>query len=318
MPDYRLLVSPLADGAYFNDVEKVAREELRVVCGLEGTMDHSGPFRFVSVEASPERVPDLLRLSWVQGIFQAGDQDQAGRQLHAIDVGPELALPRPLLWGDKYAGKTNELATQMALNLALATCELPEKHRRVFDPMAGRGTTLLWAAAYGLNAIGIERDRGCVDHLHRHIKRQCKLHRISHDAHLGQVGKKNRGDVGRLGRYTFGETAIELIVGDSGEPEQLLGERKVGLIVGDAPYGIAHTASDGGRSPLDDLRRAVPRWVRALRPGGSVAILFNALQPKREEMMEIFAQQGLQPVPCELDHRMSESILRDVALFKKG
>lgn len=304
----RLLVTPLADGAYFNEVIDVALAELKAVAGLEGTPRTVGPLRFIDVDAAPEQLPRLARLSWVQGLFRDSDP---------LPIEADLALPRPFLWGNKYAGKTNELATQLALNLALAHCSLPEKHRRVFDPMAGRGTTLLWAAAYGLDAVGIERDRSCVDHLHRHIKRQCKLHRVSHKSHLGQVGKKNRADVGRLGRYTFEDAAIELIVGDSADSPSLLGDRRVGLIVADAPYGIGHTAADGSRNPLAELEQAVPVWLQTLRPGGSGAIVFNALQPKRADLVGLFTQHGAQSVECDVSHRMSESILRDVVVFTK-
>ncbi|MEO1271450.1 MAG: hypothetical protein AAFX99_25430, partial [Myxococcota bacterium] len=119
------------------------------------------------------------RLACVQGMFRV---DEVGR-LTPLDLQPDFRLPPSLVYGAKYRGKTHELVTQLALNVAVAHCRTGSPPQTLLDPMAGRGTTLLWGLRYGLHGRGIEQDQGALDDLHRHIKRQTKLHRIKHEHH---------------------------------------------------------------------------------------------------------------------------------------
>ncbi len=111
-----MLVSPLAKGAYFEDYLSVAMAELQ--CCLPhviAEVSQTGPFDFIALEVDPADLPKLMRLSFVQGIFEV---NQDG--LTIVDQTPGFDLPDRLVYGTKYAGKTNEMVTQTGINLALA------------------------------------------------------------------------------------------------------------------------------------------------------------------------------------------------------
>lgn len=308
----QLLVSPLAKGAYFAEALDVARAELQAqLPGCEAAPDLRETMAFLKVEVPAEALPALARLSFVQGIFEAGD---AG--LRVVDQAPGFRLPEELVWGAKYAGKTNELVTQLALNLALRFCTATGP-LKVLDPMAGRGTTLLWALRYGLSSRGIERDGRALEDLQRHVKRQTKLHRIKHSERRGFVGRKNREGLGRFLQYEIEGELLKLVSGDSRDARTLLGQERFSVIVTDLPYGVQHRGKGGRRNPLAELEDCAAPWTASLKPGGAMVLVFNALQPRRKALLELFTAQGLIDEGFTAPHRMSESILRDLVVLTR-
>ncbi len=317
---YLLLVDPRARGAYFGDLTDVALAELRaVVPGVSAQVEQRSTLTFVRTDAGADCVPALARLSFVQGVLaESAESAETEVGLQVVDASPDFILPDDLVWGAKYRGKTHELVTQAALNIAIAECRVPaDKKRAVLDPMAGRGTTLLWAARYGMTAWGIELEERALDDLHRHVKRQAKLHRIKHAADKGWVGRKRSDGVGAFVEYRFGEAVVRLVTGDSRHAADLLGGKRYAMLVTDLPYGIEHTGSSGKRNPLDTLRECAPAWAASLRPGGSMVLVFNRLQPRRDALAAVFADVGLEILPLEAPHRMSESIVRDFLVARR-
>ena len=71
------------------------------------------------------------------------------------------------------------------------------------------------------------------------------------------------------------------------------------------------------RSPLNVLRECAPVWVKAMKKGGSMVLAFNSFIPKRQEMVEVFQSQGLNLTPLAFEHRVSESIRRELVVFNK-
>ena len=310
-----VLVSPLAAGAFFDACHDVVEAEVRAVLGdvVRGRRTVGG-LTFLRVDTSDDAVPALARLSGVQGVFEP-----VGDALRPLPADPGFGLPAELVWGAKYRGKTHELVTQLALNLALAACRAePEDAHRVLDPMAGRGTTLLWAARYGMEAWGVEFDPAARDDFQRHVKRQTQLHRIKHRLERGSVGPTRRDGRGAFVAFRFGDVRAQLVTGDSRNLRELLGPRPFSLIVTDVPYGVQHLGRGGTRNPLAVLEACAPAWVEALCPGGAMAVVFNRLQPRRAELERVFLEQGVELVPVEVAHRMSESIWRDVLVARRS
>ncbi|MEO1481788.1 MAG: hypothetical protein AAFU77_06760 [Myxococcota bacterium] len=292
MRRYAALVSPLARGAYFQSTIEVATAEL-LAHGYDANHRRVGPFDFFDVETdAPEA---LTRLSFVQGLF-------ADRE--PLNVTPGFQLPSELVFGHKYPGKTHEIVTQLAINLALNFAAPGAK--TLLDPMAGRGTTLSWAARYGLNARGIEKDESALDAFHAHVKKTTKLHRLKHKHEAGHVGRKGHG---RFTRYTFGENSMQLIAGDSRDASTLVGKQRFDLIVSDLPYGVRFD-----REALEDL---APGWTARLKDRGAMVLIFNRNQPSRKALAELFGAQGLRCAAFEAPHRMSESIVRDLIVFTR-
>lgn len=309
-----LLLSPLAKGAYFADAIDVAAAELMAVCPVEGDVVEQGGLTFFRVDADKRQVRQLARLSFVQGIFE-----DTGDGLHIVDADPNFLLHEDLVYGAKYRGKTNELMTQLALNVALAHCHTDAmkkgKPLSLLDPMAGRGTTLLWALRYGLNAKGVEVDRAAPDDLHRHIKKQSKLHKIKHQHQSGVVGTR-KDSKGTYQHYTFGDVSLRLLTGDAQKTPTLVAQQKFDLVVSDLPYGVQFKGQKE-RSPFSVVERCAKGWVASMREGASLVLVFNSYQPKRDDLIGLFEHHGLDAQPFEAPHRMSESIVRDVVVFQK-
>ena len=309
-----LLISPLARGAYFREYIAVAEAELRAhFPELDLRHEFIGGLDFLAAQLPRASAQQLRRLSFVQGLFER----RAGA-LYPVDAGPDFLLPEGLVWGEKYRGKTNELLTQLALNLALCFDEsAPRKGRTLLDPMAGRGTTLFWAARYGISSVGVERDREALEHFTRRGKRQTKLDKIKHKHQRGQRGPKQKGGAGRSAEFSWAGVSTCLVTGDSAALEPLLAGQRFSLIVSDLPYGVQFLDADGRRDPLEGIRRCAPGWAARLLPGGVMALSFNQLQPKRRPLIELFKAEGLELIPVDVSHRVSESIHRSIALFKR-
>lgn len=315
-----LLLSPLTHGAYFDAVEEVALAELQLHFpdGRPAPLRVGGLTFFVA-ELSPEDLPTAARLSFVQGIFASHSTTADGAPLLSpLPVDPGWSLPRELVFGAKYRGKTHELFTLLALNVARQVCSVaPERATKVLDPMAGRGTTLLTAARCGLNAVGIEQDGAALGDLQRHVRTRCKLHRVRHKLTTGTVGPRNAAGRGRFVEVAFDQARIKLITGDARQPSDAVLQERFPMIVSDLPYGVQHRGPGGWRDPSGVLRTCAPQWAERLLPGGSLVLGFNALMPKRDVLQGIFEEVGLVPHPFAAPHRMSSSILRELAVFTK-
>ncbi len=312
-----LLVTPLARGAYFDDTIDVAAREFHAhFPDSPVDIESRGPLTFLKttlpgVGANTESTcRQLTRLSFVQAILV---EDEGGFSI--MNQHPGFDLPEEMITGTRYAGKTNELLTQLAVNLGIAFLE-PDGQTplRLLDPMAGRGTTLLWALRYGMNAVGIEIDKRALEGFQQHVKKQTKLRRIKHSQSTGFVGKQNRADIGRFAQYDFGEHHARLVIGDAQQARRLSQRRPFHLIVSDLPYGVAHSARDG---VMATLNQCAGEWAACLRKGGAMVLAFNQYQSARNDIIECFGRHGLMLQDFSAPHRMSESIVRDLVVFTR-
>ncbi len=326
----RLLINPLARGAYFQQVEEVAKAEL-IHCFFQGQQIetqhiHEGNLEFMELDLpkdqceqgqlKPQDLDGLLKLSWVQAIFYVKQiDDSLYLKLEAQNA--QFKQSGALVWGSKYRGKTHELVTQLALNLTLASSHTQQKKLSLLDPMAGRGTSLLWAARYGMDAYGVELDPMAVEHFERDVKRQTKLHRIKHSVEQSTSKKGKRKGQGRYIEFKWVDSLTRLTVGDTRQADQYVGAKRFTHLVTDLPYGIQFTGAKGERGPLSIIEAAAKTWFKLLYPGASGAIIFNTLQPKRVNLEQAFIQAGFTCEPFTIPHRMSESIKRDILLIKK-
>lgn len=302
----QLLVSPLAKGAYFDAYLDVAGAELAVHWSGDVELTQIGGLDLLALEVEEgASLADLARLSFVQGIFRT-----EGAGLIPLEPGSDLVLPEAVVYGAKYQGKTNERVTQMALNLALHFCATGRAGKTLLDPMAGRGTTLLWALRYGIDSSGIELDAAARGALHNHLKKQTKLHRIKHSHCDGRVGKKSRSGVGEYSLYEMAGHSLRLITGDSRHAPELVGGQKFDLIVADLPYGVRFRGSSK-QSLTELVQECAPVWLARLRAGGAMVLVFNSYQPSRAELEAAFSGEGVRVEDFSAAHRMSESIVRD-------
>ena len=315
MNNIALLISPEAKSAYFKDYLDVALQELKYLFGDIAVQQRSiGPMEFFELQCEDSDLPRLSRLSFVQGLFAID-----GELLSPLPVVPEFTLHDDFVFGAKYRGKTNERLSQLLINVGLASINKTSGDGvKLLDPMCGRATTLLWAMRYGIKAKGIEQDNQVLGDLRQSLKKQCKLHRQKHKLNEGFIGKANKKDLGKFLEFNVIDDQMKLIIGDAREANDILKGERFDLIVSDLPYGIQHFTTDNTRNPLAVLQEAIPAWKQSLKPGGSIVLSFNSYIPKRDQLIAAFAEQGLIAESFQAPHRMSESIVRDIVVFKVG
>lgn len=318
MKTISLLVSPLAKSAYFTEYLDVARAELLWLLGdTPVVFRRIAAMDFIELEVAEAQLPQLARLSFIGGIFERqGEHTTDGLLPLSIDTG--FDLHEDFVFGSKYRGKTNELLTQMLINIGLQSVQYESvSDVKLLDPMCGRATTLLWALRYGMKARGIEQDTRALADIRQNIKKWCKVHRQKHQFEEGFNGKANKNDLGKFVKFSTLERDMRVVAGDSSNASVLLKGEKFQLIVSDLPYGIQHLSSDRARNPLAVLQTCAPVWINCLRPGGAMVLAFNRYQPKRDELTAAFTDCGMQLLDFSAPHRMSESIVRDIVVLQK-
>jgi SAM-dependent methyltransferase len=308
-----LLISPEAKSAYFKDYLDVATQELSAVLpGMAAQHRQVGALEFLELECEEAVLPTLARLSFVQGMFSID-----GPQLTPLVVTTGFTGHEDFVFGSKYKGKTNERLTQLLINLGLAAIGAGSgENVKLLDPMCGRGTTLLWAMRYGIKARGIEQDVKALADVHQSLKKWSKLHRQKHQLREGSIGKADKKGIGKFLEYTTEEGAMKMVIGDARNAYDLYKGEKFDLLVSDLPYGVQHFASDGARNPLAVLEASAMQWEQCLKPGGAIVLAFNTYIPKRRDLVAAFTRAGLTAQPFTAPHRMSESIVRDVVVFR--
>ena len=314
MKDVAILVSPRAKGAYFGELIATAKAELCCVLRTDLALEYR---RFADIELLECTIPEssleaVLKMSFVQGILE-----KQGDAYLPLELSTGYLLHEDFVFGSKYRGKTSELLTQLLLNAGLAHLNSSDTSSlKLLDPMAGRGTTLLWAMRYGISSKGIDQDSKALDDFRANVKKWCKLHRQKHQLKDGFIGKSNKQGKGKFIDFTVGETKTRLITENAEFANQLLKE-KFDLLVSDIPYGIQHFTTDKTRNPLETLQRCAAAWSDCLRKKGVMVLAFNSYIPKRKALIDAFEGHGLQALDFKAPHRMSESIVRDVVVMRK-
>ena len=307
-----LLISPEAKSAYFQSYLDVAAKELLYVCG-DVQYEHRiiGEMDFFFIDGNPKMHSLLARLSFVLGIFAV-----SGSQMIPIEQKTNFVLHEDFVFGSKYKGKTNERLTQLLLNVGLATIASKNDEITIFDPMAGRGTTLFWAMRYGYSAYGTEIDPLATIDVQRHIKKWTKIHRQKHVLKEGFLGvKPNKKKEGVHIHWRAEQKTLDFVHANSYDALRIFREKQFSLLVSDIPYGVQHLSAQGSRNPLQNIQESIPFWRKCLSSNGAIVLSFNRNLPKRDALVEAFEKHDLHDVGFSAPHRMSESIIRDIAIF---
>jgi len=321
MKTIAIQISPEAKAAYFADYLEVARQELINVFGeIPVTYIKVGPMEYFRLETEDSDLEKLLQLSFAQGLYAVEDG-----LLRPLDLQARYLLHEDFVFGSKFKGKTNERLTQMMINIGLAEIGAGIGSRigkdkgspvKLLDPMCGRATTLLWAMRYGINARGIELDPNAIVDIQRNLKKWSKIHRQKHTLNIGSTGDNKKKSSGKCLDFSAEGYTMRVVTGDARDAEQLLNKEKFDLQVCDLPYGVQHFTTKKTRNPLMVLQECVDSWKKCLKPSGAVVLAFNRNNPARKVLIDTFRQGGFEDRPFSAPHRMSESIVRDVVIFR--
>ncbi len=349
---YSLYLDNDLNRVFTDAVPALAATELRIVADrlLDGDIGpierldrgRSNLLQFAST-ADPEAVATLVaRLSASAALFRHHRSPEADTDTEtntATDTGTGTELLEPLTLDEglvygtelvttqRYRGKTNERLTRAMVNVAMATAGIDPRRPAgtLLDPLCGRGTTLNWALAYGLDAVGIDADRASVDQHATFIETWAKRQRLPHKATRHRSGNAEqrwlsfRVAPDRATLKADDGQRLQTFHADGADPELPIRGRSIDLIVGDLPYGVQHQGSGGDRNPVDPvtlLERTLPVWRRWLRPGGAICLAWNLKQADRSAVSRCLVEARFEPVVAaggySMRHVVDATIDRDV------
>ncbi|MFN8490710.1 MAG: hypothetical protein U0350_24175 [Caldilineaceae bacterium] len=208
----------------------------------------------------------------------------SGPFLRPLETGFQPSLPPDLIMTRRYRGKTNELFTHFLCNVARfssAFADQPWAKLRVFDPLAGGGTTLFTALVLGASQVaGVEQGDEDVKSTAAFLREYMREERIA-----CQVKEERLKKLGLRWAFTLGKHPPQectLVAGETAQSPALLPGFKPHLIVADLPYGIQHL---GQLTNL--LTTALPVWAAMLVAGGSLVLAWDATRFTRPEMIAL-------------------------------
>lgn len=228
---------------------------------------------------------DLVLLSsfaLTAGVFRV--REGAALLLEPLPIQRKRALPRTLLETRRYKGKTNELLTELMLNLAWFAspwARHPGVRLRVLDPLCGGGTSLFAALVRGWDAFGVDNDVRTVDTTVAYLKHFLRTVRVKHEVARARVRGKGR-------RWTFTIKVTDppltcvIAQGDTGDTFDLLASPRAHLLVTDFPYGVQHRGL-----VIDLLTRGLPAWLQSLQKGGAIVLVWDQRTLAREEIIRL-------------------------------
>jgi len=191
-------------------------------------------------------------------------------------ISPELIETR------RYRGKTNELFTHFLCNIARFSssfADQPWRGLRLFDPLAGGGTTLFTGLVLGADVAGVEQSSDDVKSTVAFLQQYMREERIA-----CQVKEERLKKLGLRWVFSIGKPAQQctLVAGETEQSNVLLPGFKPHLIVADLPYGVQH------QGPLTNLlASALPVWTAMLLRGGALVLAWDATRFTRAEMISL-------------------------------
>jgi hypothetical protein len=194
-------------------------------------------------------------------------------------------FPPDLVMTRRYQGKTNELFTHFLCNLARFSSDFSDRpwmELRLFDPLAGGGTTLFTGLVLGADVAGVEHNKKNMQSTAVFLKQYAKEQRILCMVKEERLKKLNA----KRWRFTLGETPSKqcfMVKGETAQSADLIaGFKKPHLIVADLPYGIQH------KGVLETLlTEALPVWASLLLPGGAMAFSWDSTRFPRATMIAL-------------------------------
>jgi hypothetical protein len=241
-----------------------------------------------------------------------------GPFLRPIETNFAPAFPPDIVLTRRYKGKTNELFTHFLCNIARfssAWANEPWDRLRIFDPLAGGGTTLFTALVLGGEAAGVERNAADVQSTTTFITQYCRDQGIR-----CAVLEERLRKFGTRWTFTIGKTDLRRLVlarGDTADSAAFVAGFKPHLVVTDLPYGLQHHGE-----LLSLLHAALPVWTTLVPPGGALAFSWDATRFRREAMVDLVEASAPlsvldEPPYTNLGHRVDRAIReRDVIVAR--
>jgi len=286
-------------------------------------------------ELSQSDIELLSDLSFVYALFEI-ERMNGELYLKPLESKKETFVDESMSAILKYTGKTNELFTRMMINIAFCSQD-SRGEIRLLDPIAGKGTTLYEGYMRGFDVYGIEIGESVVNESYHFVKRFLETARYKFDYTSMKISGPNKSFSALRHTFKAAKTkeefkgkrtkTIELIAGNSLYANQYYPKKYFDILVGDLPYGVQHgnvtreQQSSLTRNPAELLRACLPAWLDVLKPGGAIVLAWNSNVLPRKKMEQLFAEQGCivknEPAYLQFEHRVDQSILRDMVVAQK-
>lgn len=332
---YIVLLWPHANVRYRHETLKLAEAEMAILLGRVSPGAELAQADCMGLPALELRVQECLseaclaaiqRHSLLYAMFEAREDGS---------MTPICGRETPYLGEDlpgilKYKGKTNEMFTQLLVNVALYSADFkdPQGQMRLLDPMCGRATTLFVGANRGWNCTGADLDRADLKEAEQFLKRYLEYHRFKHSIERTSLTVQGRKPANAV-QFTFSDTpehykqkqtgVIRLVNADATATRETFGKNAFHMIVCDLPYGVQHASHGGSLEQL--LGKVLPGWGEALRSGGTIAVSFNAQTLKTATVHECMAKAGLEPLTQgsyqNFSHWVEQAVTRDIAVCRR-
>ena len=343
MKKYALLLNPGHNRVYYKSSQQLSIAEFSIVgqamdCkpyDVKGEEIAGVYYLTFSAEqaVSEQDLAKIAHLSFVFALFEV--ENGLLRPILIPQVNLTDANLGSLL---KYTGKTNELFTRMMINVAVASCAMPEPERyQLLDPIAGKGTTLFEGLSMGYDCCGIEIGEKAASESYHYLKKYLEIERIKHETNLQKQSGPNKSFTAKHFAISFAknkeafkahqEQHWEMVSGNSMYADQLFRKNSFHVIVGDLPYGIQHgnvtmqKQSSLTRSPKELVKACLPAWKTVLKAGGVLALAWNTNVFPKEQFAALLEQGGMEVlqdgVYDTFSHRVDNAIMRDIIVARK-
>lgn len=334
---YAFQLLPHPNVRYQSALEKLGKAELQ--CMLQALdlytdpqIEPIGGVPFLTFECRALSEGEARKLSTLSSVYLWARRE--GEALYPMARPAGKYLPGDMAEVLKYKGKTNAAFTALMLNLARSQSAFYREERPLtaFDPMCGKGTTLYCALEQGMNAVGLDRDRRDLKEAMDFVNRSLQMQRIKHSLSQGSRSVPKGAAVPEAvytladtrEHYQAGDTrTLRFLLGDTRQAGALLRKTPAELLVADLPYGVQHAPEDGGRPESFEqlLRKALPAWREAVRPGGAMALSFNSYTLSKARLGAWAQEAGwlplLEPPLDDLEHYVEQAVNRDILVCRR-
>ena len=186
----------------------------------------------------------------------------------------------------------------------------------------------------GCNAAGVEAELKAVEAYAAYLRTYWRRKRLKHSLDISPVrregkiiGKRLDAEVIPAGQDR--SVGLTVFSGDTRQSAALFGKRKFDAVLADAPYGVVHgsqtdvrgASGKRDRSAAGLISDALPVWAGQLKTGGALGLSWNAIGLRRERLLELVTDAGLEPLDFgpyrDFEHRVDSSIRRDIVVAIK-
>ena len=336
---YAIMLNPGHNRVYFEEAKKQCLNEFEIISKkLSAEISEiavkplAGVFYLFFFSGTRLEDSDLISVAKASFFYALFEMKE--KALYPVEIPNFRYMDESLASMLKYAGKTNEIFTRMLLNLAFFSLPQPVKPLKVFDPLAGKGTTLFEGASLGYDVYGMEVGEKITLETYNFFRKYLEKAKYKHETAIERVSGPNKSfkAVKYLISYSkdkeeYKNKAVkqfEIVSCNSMYALQIFKKNFFDIIAGDLPYGVQHSSttnenrSSFTRSPKELLLNCLPAWRGVLKPGGVMVLSWNAFVLDRSELLSLLSANDFTAfeggVYDSFEHRVDQAIKRDVII----